>query len=444
MNSEITFEDFKLNKQILNAIADLEFTTPTPVQKLAIPKVLAGHDVLGIAQTGTGKTAAYALPILMKIKYAQGDDPRCIVLVPTRELVLQVEEAFQCFSEYLDLRIVGVYGGAGIKAQAAKVLEGVDILVGTPGRLMDIYKMQAVVFNKVNTVVLDEVDRMLEMGFSHQIQNLITLFPHKKRQNLFFSATFPDKCEKIAEDFLQFPEKIEISPEQITARTVDQRIYHVPNFLTKINLLGHLMMDEEEFSRVIIFTRTKAHAENISKYLAKRFEGEVKTIHSNKGQNTRLNSIAEFKEGDARFLVATDVASRGLDVSMVSHVVNFDVPLVYNDYVHRVGRTGRAGAKGTAITFVNDAEKWHVRKIEKLIAMRVPVIDIPEAVKVEETPFEERQTILREVDNQKKKDNPSFKGAFHEKKKGNQKHYFKPKYKGGKGAFKKSSGKKKK
>lgn len=426
----MTFEDFKLNRQILNAIEEAEYIHPTPIQERAIPRMLAGHDVLGIAQTGTGKTAAYVLPLLMKLKYAQGEDARALVIVPTRELALQVKEVIKQFSAYLDIRVIALYGGTGIKQQAKEVLEGTDIIVATPGRLMDVYKMQALVFKEVKTVVLDEVDRMLEMGFNAQIQNIITLLPIK-RQNLFFSATFPDKCKKIAEDFLEFPEKIEISPEQITAETVEQIIYHIPNFLTKINMLGHLMEDEERFNKVIIFARTKAHVENISKFLDRRFESEVKTVHSNKGQNTRLNSIEAFREGEARFLVATDVASRGLDVSMVSHVINFDVPLVYNDYVHRVGRTGRAGEKGEALTFVNDAEKWHVKKIEKLIGMKVPVTPIPKGVTIEETPFEENQIYLREIDNQKKKDDPNFKGAFHDKKKGSNKKYFKPNYKKG-------------
>lgn len=434
------FEDFKLNKQILNAVDEAGYVHATPIQERAIPRVLAGHDVLGIAQTGTGKTAAYVLPILMKLKYAQGEDPRCIILVPTRELVLQVEEVIKTFTAYMDLRVVGLYGGTGIKSQAQAVIDGCDIIVATPGRLMDVFKMQAVLFKNVNTVVLDEVDRMLEMGFAHQIQNLITLFPHKKRQNLFFSATFPDKCQKIAEDFLEFPEKIEISPEQITAQTVEQIIYHVPNFQTKINMLGVLMEDLERFNRVIIFARTKAHVENISKYLERKFKEEVKTIHSNKGQNTRLNSIDAFSQGESRFLIATDVASRGLDVSMVSHVVNFDVPLVYNDYVHRVGRTGRANEKGTAITFVNDAEKWHLKKIEKLISMKLPITPMPVACEIAETPFEEKQIILREVDNQKKKDDPTYKGAFHDKKRGSNKRYFKPNYKKGAVPKKKKGG----
>lgn len=437
------FEDFKLNKQILNAVADAGYVHATPIQERAIPRVLSGHDVLGIAQTGTGKTAAYVLPILKKLGYAQGEDPRCVIIVPTRELVLQVVEVIESFTSYMDIRAVGVYGGTSLKTQAKTVLEGCDIIVATPGRLMDIYKMQAILFKDVKTVILDEVDRMLEMGFSHQIQNLITLFP-VKRQNLFFSATFPDKCQRIAEDFLEFPEKIEISPEQITAETVNQIIYHVPNFLTKINMLGVLLEDTERFNRVIIFSRTKAHAENISKYLERTFKEEVKTVHSNKGQNTRLNSIEAFREGEARFLVATDVASRGLDVSMVTHVINFDVPLVYNDYIHRVGRTGRAQEQGEAITFVNDAEKWHVKKIEKLIAMKIPVWSLPEACLVHETPFEENQIILREIDGQRRKEDPEYKGAFHDKKKGSNKRYYKPNYKKGVVPKKKKGGGKKK
>lgn len=415
------FEDFKLNRQLLNAIEEHGFIEPTEVQEKAIPKIMAGQDVLGIAQTGTGKTAAYILPMLMKVKYALGDSPRVLILVPTRELVLQVTESIDVFASYIDVRVVAAYGGVGMKGQLEALNAGCDILVATPGRLRDLFNKQAIDFKTVKTFILDEVDRILDMGFVPQIQWVVTMLP-RKRQNLFFSATFSDKVEKLAEDFIEFPQRIEVSTAvSATADTIDQKVYHVPNFQTKINFLKHLFEDEETFNRVIIFARTKESVENISKFLERKgAEGEVRVVHSNKGQNTRINSIQAFKDGDVRFLVSTDVAARGIDVSMVSHVINFDVPVVYQDYVHRVGRTGRAKNSGVAITFVNEGEMYHIKKIEKMIDKKIPVEDMPDAVTIEDTPFEESQNIKRELDKQRRREDPNFKGAFHEKK-------FKPK-----------------
>lgn len=409
------FEDFKLNRQLLNSIEEAGFVTPTEVQIKAIPRINSGQDVLCIAQTGTGKTAAYILPMLMKIKYAQGDNPRVLVLVPTRELVLQVVEQIHELSTYLDVRVIAAYGGIGMKTQIEQLNEGCDIIVATPGRLRDLFNKEALELKEIKTFILDEVDRILDMGFVPQVQWVTTMLP-RKRQNLFFSATFTDKVEKLAEDFIEFPQRIDVTPVSSTAETIEQHVYHVPNFQTKINLLKHVLKDEEEFKRVIIFAKTKQTVENITSFLQRKgAEGEVRAVHSNKGQNTRINSINDFKAGEIRFLVATDVAARGIDVSQVSHVINFDVPVVYQDYVHRVGRTGRAKNSGVAITFATDAEKYHVGKIEELIDKPINVIPFPEDVEVVETEFEESQAIKKELDNQRKREDPSFKGAFHDK-----------------------------
>ncbi|TAH31530.1 MAG: DEAD/DEAH box helicase [Cytophagales bacterium] len=418
----MNFEDFKLNKQLLNACQDLEYITPTPIQAEVIPLALTGHDILGIAQTGTGKTAAFGLPILMKIKYAQGLHPKALILAPTRELAIQIGKNLQDLAKYTDIRILSIYGGIGIQAQIAAVKNGVDILVATPGRLLDIYLQGELFFKEIKTFVLDEADKMMDMGFMHQIRKVLEVIPSKKRQNLLFSATLPDKVIALTEEFLEFPHKIEITPSATAAETIQQSMYKVPNLKTKINLLEYFLADEDKFSRVMVFARTRKNAENLYKYLVRKYnEDLVKVIHANKGQNMRINAMEAFKNGTVRILVATDVAARGIDAIAVSHVINFDVPIVYEDYVHRIGRTGRANHTGEAISFVNMAEEYHIKKIEALIKTRIPEIEMPIVVEITYTPHEEMQTMKKAIDDQKKAENPEFKGAFHEKKDSNKK-----------------------
>ena len=414
----MTFEEFDLNRQLLNAIADAGYETPSPIQEQAIPLVMSGHDVLGIAQTGTGKTAAYLLPILMKIKYAQGMHPRVLILAPTRELVMQIDATITQLATYTDIRHVAIYGGLGPKTQIETIKAGVDILVATPGRFMDIYLKGELVVKELKTLVLDEADKMMDMGFMPQIRGILEVIPSKKRQNLLFSATFPPRVENLSHEFLEFPKKVEVSPQATTAEMVNQILYELPNFKTKINLLGSLMTDSERFNRVIVFCRSKEVADNIFKFLARKVvpEERIRVIHANKGQNTRINSMDDFREGNIQVLVATDVAARGIDIQMVSHVINFDVPIIYEDYVHRIGRTGRANQTGEAITFMTIAEEYHIKKIEKIIKMQIPRYELPEGLTIEQTPFIENQEMLREIDAQRKKEDPTFKGAFHEKK----------------------------
>jgi len=416
-----TFADFKFNKQLLSAIEEAGYTAPTAIQQKAIPPVLAGQDVMGIAQTGTGKTAAFVLPLLMKLKYAQGNDPRALILSPTRELAMQIEENIRLFARYTDLRTVVLYGGLGPKTQIAELDKGVDILVATPGRFLDLYLAGHIVTKSLNVLVIDEADKMMDMGFIGKLHRILEVVP-RKRQNLLFSATMGELVHKIAGDFLAFPTIVEVTEQATPAQTVTQVLYYVPNLKTKINLLQHLLKDDEALHRLIVFCKTKAVADQVFHFLERRYGVDnVRVIHANKGQNTRINSINAFKAGEIRILVATDVAARGLDVSNVSHVINFDVPIVIEDYVHRIGRTGRAFQTGDAITFCNPAEAYYIHKIEKLIRQQIPASDIPEGVFIEQTGFEERQAIAREIDNQKRKENPEFKGAFHEKKTTNQK-----------------------
>ncbi|MCF6361740.1 MAG: DEAD/DEAH box helicase [Cyclobacteriaceae bacterium] len=409
-----SFQDLKLNRQLLNAIDDARYEKPTAIQQKAIPLVLNGHDLMGIAQTGTGKTAAFVLPILMKIKYAQGQNVRALILAPTKELVLQIEEVTKQLASYTDLRILAIYGGIGPKTQIEKMESGIDIIVATPGRFMDIYLRGNIHTKQLKTLVLDEADKMMDMGFMPQIRKILEVIP-VKRQNLLFSATMPDRVLALSDEFLKYPERVEVAPQATTIDTIKQVFYEIPNVRTKINFVEYLLQTEK-FTRVLVFTKTKLTADNLFKYLDRKKLGPTRVLHSNKGQNTRIHTMQLFKEGELKVLVATDVASRGIDVSDVSHVINFDVPNLYEDYVHRIGRTGRAEKTGVAITFANEAELFHIANIEKLIRKPIPQKKLPKHIKIEESTFDEQQDIARSIDHQKRKEDPTFKGAFHEKK----------------------------
>ncbi len=410
-----TFEELKVSKSLLKSLDDLGFIEPTPIQEMIIPVIFSGSNVVGIAQTGTGKTAAYLLPLLTRLVKKEGNEPRAIVLVPTRELSVQVGEDTSELIDFTDIRHAAVYGGVGWTKHADLIKGGVDILIATPGRLWDLYQANAVSLRKVRYVVIDEADRMLDMGFMPQLRQLFEIIPHK-RQNMLFSATFSDKVEEMAQEFLDHYERIEVAPSATPAELVDQKVYMVPNYKTKLNLIRHLLEDELTFSRIILFVKTKEAADDVFKVIRRKTEGEKRIIHSNKGQSTRMNAMRDFKEGKIRILISTDMSARGLDVTMVSHVINFDIPPQYEDYVHRIGRTARAGNHGVAITLVAPDEEWHLRRIEKLIRMEIPVIEIPALVEIEDTGFEENQKQLREIDRQRKIDDPTFQGAFHEKK----------------------------
>ncbi len=411
-----SFESFNLNRQLLNAVADHGFSVPTEIQQKAIPVILGGQEIIGIAQTGTGKTAAYLLPILMKTKYAQASEPRALILAPTKELTIQIAEHARQLAAYTDLRILPIYGGIGPKTQIEMIQQGVDILIATPGRFTELYLRGDLPTKQIKILVLDEADRMMDMGFMPQLRKILEVLP-RKRQNLFFSATFSERIEKLSAEFLEFPVKIEVTPQATAAKQVEQELYHVPNLKTKINFLEYLLQNKEEFNRVMIFTRTKESADNVYNFIERKGLGPVKVIHSNKGQNSRINAVNEFKDGQLRILVSTDVTARGIDVVKVSHVINFDVPPFHEDYVHRIGRTGRAFQEGKAITFTTKAEAYHIEKIEKLIRERIPVKKLPSEIKITKTPFEEAQAMALDIDWQKKKEDPKFKGAFHEKKK---------------------------
>ncbi len=410
-----TFEGFGIGKSILKALEEIGFVTPTPIQAEAIPVIKSGKDVLGIAQTGTGKTAAYVIPLLMKLVKAEGTDPRAIILVPTRELSIQVGEDIAELSQFTNIRHVAVYGGIGWTKHAELITPGIDILVATPGRLWELYRAGAFGMKSVKTLVVDEADRMLDMGFMPQLNKLFEVIP-PRRQNLLFSATFSESIEQMSNEFLAFPERVEVAPSATPVDKVKQYFYRVPNFKTKLNFINHLLLDEETYTRVIIFTRTKENAEDVYKVIKRKTEGEVRILHSNKAQSSRINAIEAFKSGSVRVLVSTDISARGIDVSLISHVINFDLPPRYEDYIHRIGRTARANTDGVAISFIGPEEDYHLKNIEELIRMKIEELPLPEIIDVVPLSKPEQQVIDRELDRQKRLANPEFKGAFHEKK----------------------------
>ncbi len=411
-----SFSHFKLNRQLLDAVEELGYLEPTPIQLKAIPAILGGQDVLGIAQTGTGKTAAYLLPLLRTLNYAQGQDARALIIVPTRELSIQVGKSITELGKYTDLRHAVVFGGHGTKEQIKAIKEGIDILVASPGRYLDLYLEGYINARKIKHLVFDEAERLMDKSFIGQFHRILETMP-QKRQNLLFSATMSELVKRIAGDLLDFPVEISIKPEVKTAETVSQACYQVPNLKAKLNLLVELFSDNEIFTKVIVFCKTKTIATNTGKFLQRIFgDNNVLVIHGNKTQQARINAMLRFRNENVRIMVTTDLAARGLDVPDVSHVINFDIPVVYEDYIHRIGRTGRAFRTGQSLTFVSMADAYHLHQIEKLIGKKIPQLDIPARVDIPETPFEEQQEMLREIDRQKRKDSPAFKGAFHEKK----------------------------
>jgi ATP-dependent RNA helicase RhlE len=368
----MSFDSLGLSAEILRAVSNQGYTTPTPIQLQAIPVVLQGKDILAGAQTGTGKTAGFTLPLLELLhKHAQGkgDRPvRALVLTPTRELAAQVGESVQTYGQYLPLRAAVVFGGVKINPQIAKLRRGVDILVATPGRLLDHAQQRTVDLSHVEILVLDEADRMLDMGFIHDIRRVIKLLP-RDRQNLLFSATYSSNIKRLASDLLNQPEMIEVARQNTTAETVDQLIYPVDK-KRKRELLSH-MIGANNWRQVLVFTRTKHGANRLAQQLDK--DGlSAAAIHGNKSQGARTRALAGFKAGEVRVLVATDIAARGLDIDQLPHVVNFELPNVPEDYVHRIGRTGRAGNEGEAVSLVCVDELGLLRDIERLLKRKLP------------------------------------------------------------------------
>jgi len=370
--TDLTFADLGLQPDVLQSVKDAGYTHPTPIQALAIPLALEGRDLIGLAQTGTGKTAAFALPILNQLK----DGPRrsrALILTPTRELCVQVEENFRKYAERSGLKTLAVYGGVAVEPQTKALRKGIDIVIATPGRLLDHLERQNVVFDDLEILVLDEADRMLDMGFAPQINRIVGAIP-KYRQTMLFSATMPPEVEALSRKYLRKPQVIQVGRRSMAATGVTHAVYPVPR-IRKTQLLTELLKDKAMDS-VLIFTRTKHGADRVVRDL--RQAGiEATAMHGDKTQKERTRALEDFKEGKIRVLVATDVAQRGLDVSGITHVINFDVPQEPEDYVHRIGRTGRAESSGDAYTLMSPDEIAMVRTIERVIGQEIPRISVP-------------------------------------------------------------------
>lgn len=419
-----TFNDFKLSKFLQNAIEDLGFTTPTPIQAESFAPILSGKDTVGIAQTGTGKTLAYGLPLLQNLPFSKQTNPRILILVPTRELVLQVVSMMQSYAAYMDCRIKGVYGGTNINTQKLDVLEGCDIIVGTPGRLYDLVLAKALSLKEVKKLVIDEVDVMLDEGFLFQLTNIFELLP-EKRQNIMFSATMTDHVKGLIEDFFILPQEISIAMSGTPLQNIDQTAYPALNFNTKINLLNYLLDSNPELKKVIVFMSSKKLADRLQESDYYRYTSKTRVIHANKSQNYRIASLEDFNQGDARVLVATDVVARGIDFDQASHVINFDVPVFPENYMHRIGRTGRAEKKGASILFFTEKEAEAKKALEDYMNIAIHTFAFPEEVNpiTEIIPEERKKVAGKNAQHQKVK--KVVKGdAFHEKSEKNQKEVF--------------------
>ena len=416
----MTFSELNLSKQLLKAIDDLGFDQPTTIQSKAFSVIMSGKDVVGLAQTGTGKTLAFLLPMLNLLKYSNQIEPRIIILVPTRELVIQVVEEVEKLTTYMSVRVGGVYGGANINTQKAMLMEGLDILVATPGRMLDLSLNGSLKLKCVQKLVIDEMDEMLNLGFRTQLKNILEVMP-EKRQNLLFSATMNEDVEFIIEDYFNNPQKIEAAAHGTPLEKIIQSGYSVPNFYTKVNLLIHLLETTTDMTKVLIFTGSKRLADLLHEIISERFPDEFGIIHSNKSQNFRFNSLRHFQEGINRGLIATDLVSRGLDISDVTHVINFDMPDDSSNYIHRIGRTGRADKDGIAISFVTQAEEKYQLPIEEMMKMKIPMVELPSEIEISEILIEQEKPVIAGVNYASEATIKDSRGAFQEKKKKNTK-----------------------
>lgn len=406
-----SFEQFNLPKSLEKAIADLGFTVPTPIQEKSFSVIASGRDMMGIAQTGTGKTFAYLLPLLKQYKFTPTHTPKIVILVPTRELVVQVVEEVEKLTKYMSVRTLGIFGGVNINTQKKNVYEGIDILVGTPGRVMDLALDNVLRFDETQKLVIDEFDEMLNLGFRVQLTSILAMMK-TKRQNILFSATMTDEVDAVLEDYFDYPEEVSLAPSGTPLEKISQHKYLVPNFNTKINLLKNLLETDESMSRILIFINNKKFVDMVYERLGEEFSEQFGVIHSNKSQNYRLETMARFQEGSLRGIITTDVMARGLDISDITHVLNFDVAEIPEQYIHRIGRTGRADKNGTAISFVSPREEDFFIESEMLMSKEVETLAIPETVEISEVLIEVEKTRQSLKMKRVKLDGG---GAFHEK-----------------------------
>ena len=415
------FEDFKINNQLQYGIEDLGFKKPTPIQSKSFPVIMSGKDVVGIAQTGTGKTFAYMLPILQNLKYSEQKHPRVLVMVPTRELVIQVEQEINKFAKYLNLRVAAVYGGVNMNTHHQLVAQGCDIVVATPGRLYDLTLSRALQLKQIKQLVIDEVDVMLDLGFRFQLTNILEILP-PRRQNIMFSATMTEDVNLFIQDFFKSPITISVAVSGTPLENIDQVCYAVPNFYTKVNLLLDLLKDKDTFQKVLVFVPNKKSADLVFNLLEERFAYEVAVIHSNKTQNYRLRSIENFNKEKTRVLVTSDVMSRGLDLHKITHVINFDTPRYPENYMHRIGRTGRAEEQGSSILLYTEKEREAKEAIEELMGTSIKELEMPEQVEISKQLTPEERPREKEIENPTKINDADAPGpAFHEKKEKNRK-----------------------
>lgn len=440
------FNEINLNQQLYNAIEDLGYKHQTPIQEETFSKILSGKDVVGIAQTGTGKTIAYCLPLLQELSYSTQTNPRILILVPTRELVAQVVETLNQLTKYITCRIIGVYGGTNMNTQKKWLQDGADVIVATPGRLYDLALCRALQLKGIKKVVIDEVDVMLDLGFRFQLTNIFELLPNKK-QNIMFSATMTEDIEMIIYSFFSKAEKVQIALSGTPLDNINQTKYSVPNYFTKENLLVSILSDKIKMQKVLIFVSSKKIADRLYESLSEFFISDLAVIHSNKSQNYRFRSINRYNEGKVRILIATDIIARGLDLDRISHVVNFDTPTFPENYMHRIGRTGRAEEEGNSILFYTQKEEFYKNNIEELMKMKICELEIPKDVEIAQKLTSEEHKANNKNINRNIKTIDRVNSGFHEKNAKNQKvndrdrwrkeraiKYKKPKTRGDKGA----------
>jgi ATP-dependent RNA helicase RhlE len=415
------FTDLNLNTPLINALDELGYIHPTTLQQKVFAVAMSGRDVCGIAQTGTGKTFAYLLPCLRQWKFSKDKSPQILIVVPTRELVAQVVNAAKSLTTYMNVLIVGVYGGTSINTQTIEVQNGADILVATPGRLFDLAMNGAFKTKTIKRLVIDEVDEMLNLGFRTQLKNILDLLP-AKRQNLMFSATITDDVETLIETYFNNPERVEAAPTGTPLENIIQTAYNVPNFYTKVNLLELLLTEDATMTKVLVFAATKKLADDLYEQLSPKFPESFGVIHSNKEQNHRFNTVKQFQNGTYRFIIATDIVARGIDIAEVTHVINFDTPDVPENYIHRIGRTGRADKKGISITFITEKEKPQQEAIEALMKYQIPMISLPDYLVIStELTEDEKPKVFMKIIKIKQPKKEDVGPAFHEKSAKNQK-----------------------
>lgn len=410
------FAQFKLLKVLLQALEEMGYLNPTPIQAAVLPAARHGRDIIGIAQTGTGKTAAFLLPILNNLGFNRVDYPRALILAPTRELVLQIQENCKTLTKHMPITSLACYGGVNLKTQIRQLDKPLDIIIATPQRLLDLHKKSNLFLRKLKMLVIDEADKMVAMGFGPQLDHILELIPARKRQNFLFSASMPASVLPLIDNFLLNPKIISITPESTVAQTIETKSYYLPNYQTKAEFLRTLLEHSEPYKRVVIFANSKKRTQWLYTYLQK-LKRPTALIHANKDQNTRLNTLKKFKDGEIDILIATDLIARGLDMVDISHVINFELPYTIDDYVHRVGRTGRYYKTGQALNLCNEAEKNILKQIGKRTGSTLKLSELPAEIIIYETPFAELQMIRRALDYQRQQADPNYKGAFHRKKK---------------------------